>query len=90
VEQTKVTPQEAVELQQYIGYGASWLGPAIVSGEGCRVTDINGDTYIDCTSQAWSLALGYNHPEVIEAAIAQIRTLAHLSIEGRSLAVRGL
>ena len=77
MEQRKVTPQEAMELQQYIGYGASWLGPALVSGEGCRVTDINGDTYIDCTSQAWSLALGYNHPEVIEAAIAQIRTLAH-------------
>jgi len=27
------------------------------------------------TSQAWSLALGYNHPRFIEAAIAQIRTL---------------
>ncbi len=72
-----MTPERAAELQQYIGYGASWLGPALVSGEGCRVTDIHGRSYIDCTSQAWSLALGYNHPEVVEAAIAQIRTLAH-------------
>jgi 4-aminobutyrate aminotransferase len=78
VEYAKLTPQEAMELQQYIGYGASWLGPALVSGEGCRVTDIHGKSYLDCTSQAWSLALGYNHPEVIEAAIAQIRTLAHV------------
>jgi 4-aminobutyrate aminotransferase-like enzyme len=77
VEPTKLTPQEAAELQQYIGYGASWLGPALVSGEGCRVTDIHGKSYIDCTSQAWSLALGYNHPEVLDAAIAQARTLAH-------------
>ena len=74
----QLTPQEAAELQQYIGYGASWLGPALVSGQGCRVTDINGTSYLDCTSQAWSLALGYNHPEVIEAATAQIRTLAHV------------
>ena len=77
MEYMKLTPQEAVELQQYIGYGASWLGPALVSGEGCRVTDIHGKSYLDCTSQAWSLALGYNHPEVLDAAIGQARTLAH-------------
>ncbi len=77
MEQRPLTPERAAELQRYIGYGASWLGPALVSGEGCRVTDIHGASYIDCTSQAWSLALGYNHPEVIEAAVAQMRTLAH-------------
>ena len=78
MEQGRLTPQEAAELQQYIGYGATWLGPVLVSGEGCRVTDIHGTSYLDCTSQAWSLALGYNHPEVIEAAIAQLHTLAHV------------
>lgn len=78
MEHGKMSPEQAAELQQYIGYGASWLGPALVSGQGCRVTDINGTSYLDCTSQAWSLALGYNHPEVIEAATAQIRTLAHV------------
>lgn len=78
MEDAKLTPNEAMELQQYIGYGASWLGPALVSGAGCRVTDIHGRSYLDCTSQAWSLALGYNHPEVIGAAIGQARTLAHV------------
>jgi len=78
VDQSKLTPEQIAELQQYIGYGASWLGPVLVGGEGCRVTDINGNSYLDCTSQAWSLALGYNHPEVIEAAVAQIRRLAHV------------
>jgi len=73
-----LTPEDAARLQEFIGYGSSWLGPALVSGEGCRVTDIHGKTYLDCTSQAWSLALGYNHPEVIEAAVAQMRTLAHV------------
>ncbi len=74
----QLSPEEATRLQQYIGYGSSWLGPALVSGEGCRVTDIHGKSYLDCTSQAWSLALGYNHAEVIEAAVAQMRTLAHV------------
>ncbi len=78
MDQSKLTPEQIAELEQYIGYGASWLGPVLVGGEGCRVTDINGNSYLDCTSQAWSLALGYNHPEVIEAAVAQIRTLAHV------------
>lgn len=78
MEQSKLTPEKIAELQQYIGYGASWLGPVLVGGEGCRVTDIDGNSYVDCTSQAWSLALGYNHPEVIEAAISQIKTLAHV------------
>lgn len=78
MDQPKLTPEQIAELKQYIGYGASWLGPVLVGGEGCRVTDIDGNSYLDCTSQAWSLALGYNHPEVIEAAISQIKTLAHV------------
>ena len=78
MEQPKLTAQQIAELQQYIGYGAAWLGPVLVEGSGCRVTDIDGNSYLDCTSQAWSLALGYSHPEVIEAAVAQMRTLAHV------------
>jgi len=78
MDQPQLTPEQIAELQGHIGYGAGWLGPVLVGGEGCRVTDIDGNSYLDCTSQAWSLALGYNHPEVIEAAVAQIRTLAHV------------
>ena len=72
-----LTPEQVAELQQYIGYGAAWLGPVLVEGSGCRVTDINGKSYLDCTSQAWTLVLGYNHPEVMEAALTQARKLAH-------------
>jgi 4-aminobutyrate aminotransferase-like enzyme len=73
----RLTSGEIAALQQHVGYGSAWLGPVLVSGQGSRVTDIDGKSYIDCTAQAWTLALGYNHPEVIEAAVAQIRTLAH-------------
>ncbi len=75
---SKLTPEQIVELQQHIGYGAAWLGPVLVGGKGCRVTDIDGKSYLDCTAQAWTLALGYNHPEVIDAAVTQARTLAHV------------
>ncbi len=75
---SKLTAEQIAALQRYIGYGAAWLGPVLVGGQGCRVTDINGKSYLDCTSQAWTLALGYNHPEVIEAAVTQARTLAHV------------
>src|SRR3990170_5770287 len=73
----RLTPREIAGLMQHVGYGSAWLGPVLVSGQGSRVTDIDGKSYIDCTAQAWTLALGYNHPELIEAAVAQIRTLAH-------------
>ncbi len=72
-----LTPQELAELQKHVGYGSTWLGPVLVSGQGSRVTDIEGKSYIDCTAQAWTLALGYNHPEVMAAAVAQMRTLPH-------------
>jgi 4-aminobutyrate aminotransferase-like enzyme len=75
--QSRPTPQEIAELLQYVGYGSAWLGPVLVSGQGSRVTDIDGKSYIDCTAQAWTLALGYNHPEVMEAALAQMRMLPH-------------
>lgn len=75
---SSLSPEEIAELQRHVGYGAAWLGPTLVAGQGCRVTDIEGRSYIDCTAQAWTLALGYNHPEVTEAAVAQLRTLPHV------------
>ena len=72
------TPAEIAEMQRHVGYGSAWLGPVLVSGQGSRVTDIDGKSYIDCTAQAWTLALGYNHPEVVETAVAQVRTLPHV------------
>ena len=76
--ETSLTLEQIAELQRHVGYGATWLGPVLVAGDGCRVTDIDGKSYIDCTAQAWTLALGYNHPEVMEAALAQMRTLPHV------------
>lgn len=39
---------------------------ALKSATGCTVTDVEGRTYLDCLAGAGTLALGHNHPEVIE------------------------
>ncbi|MFG6148088.1 aspartate aminotransferase family protein [Halobacillus sp. B23F22_1] len=40
---------------------------AINKAEGIHITDMNGKTYYDCLAGAGTLALGHNHPVVIEA-----------------------
>ncbi|SDG77131.1 diaminobutyrate-2-oxoglutarate transaminase [Pseudomonas benzenivorans] len=38
---------------------------AIAKAEGVWVTDVEGNTYLDCLAGAGTLALGHNHPEVV-------------------------
>jgi diaminobutyrate-2-oxoglutarate transaminase len=40
---------------------------AIKKAEGLFVTDMNGKKYIDCLAGAGSIALGHNHPVILEA-----------------------
>jgi diaminobutyrate-2-oxoglutarate transaminase len=40
---------------------------ALKSGRGIRVWDVEGREYIDCLAGAGALALGHNHPVVVEA-----------------------
>jgi len=40
---------------------------AIEKAEGVYVTDVEGNTYFDCLAGAGTLALGHNHPVVVEA-----------------------
>ena len=37
-------------------------GVNLVKGNGIYVWDIEGNEYIDCTSQSYALTLGYSHP----------------------------
>lgn len=46
---------------------------ALASGQGTHVTDTDGTTYLDCLAGAGSLALGHNHPRVVEAIEAALR-----------------
>jgi diaminobutyrate-2-oxoglutarate transaminase len=49
---------------------ASHFPRMFVSGRGVRIADSEGREYIDCLSNAGTLALGHNHPEVKEAVHA--------------------
>lgn len=40
---------------------------AIAKAQGCRVTDVEGNEYLDCLAGAGTLALGHNHPAVIQS-----------------------
>jgi 4-aminobutyrate aminotransferase-like enzyme len=47
-------------------------------GEGAQLFDKAGHSYIDCTSQAWSLNVGYSHPKVISRVTEFIKSYTHV------------
>ena len=51
----------------------------IVEGEGCRVRDADGRTYLDLVAGIAVVALGHRHPAVTAAAHAQVDRLWHAS-----------
>lgn len=48
-------------------------------GQGCRVTDINGKSYLDALSGIAVSTLGHAHPRLVEAISAQAGRLLHTS-----------
>jgi adenosylmethionine-8-amino-7-oxononanoate aminotransferase len=54
----------------------------IERGEGVYVFDNNGKQYLEGMSGLWCTALGYGNEEVIEAATAQMKTLAYSHLFG--------
>lgn len=57
----------------------------IVSGEGCWVTDSEGNRFLDAVAGLWCAALGWGNEELVEAAADQMRRLAYYhSFKGRA------
>ncbi len=54
----------------------------IRSGQGVRLTDMEGNVYFDGTSSLWCAALGHRHPRLDEALIDQVGTIAHSTFLG--------
>ena len=48
------------------------------SGEGVRVTDVQGNTYIDAMSGLWLKNIGYGRKEVADAAYEQMLKLTYM------------
>jgi acetylornithine/N-succinyldiaminopimelate aminotransferase len=52
---------------------------ALVRGEGCRVWDADGRTYLDLFAGIAVSALGHAHPALTEAVTRQVAAIAHTS-----------
>jgi predicted acetylornithine/succinylornithine family transaminase len=50
-----------------------------VSGEGCRLFDTNGKSYLDFLSGIAVTSLGHSHPSIRDAVSAQVAKLLHVS-----------
>src|SRR5437773_10595959 len=48
---------------------------AVAEAAGSRITDVDGRVYIDFLGGAGTLALGHNHPELVEAVRDQLSRL---------------
>ena len=48
-------------------------------GQGCRVTDIDGKTYLDALSGIAVNTLGHNHPSLVKAISEQAARMLHVS-----------
>ena len=51
--------------------------PYIARAEGCRLYDVDGESYIDWMNAFGALSTGHAHPAVVEAASGAIATGAH-------------
>jgi 4-aminobutyrate aminotransferase / (S)-3-amino-2-methylpropionate transaminase / 5-aminovalerate transaminase len=49
----------------------------IERGEGARLTDVDGNTFIDFTGGVGCLNVGHSHPRVVEAAQEQLERFSH-------------
>lgn len=76
------TPENARWTERYQGalmntFGAPRL--SLVRGEGARVWDADGRTFLDLFGGIAVNALGHAHPALVEAVTRQVQTLGHVS-----------
>ncbi|MFZ5853887.1 MAG: aspartate aminotransferase family protein [Chloroflexota bacterium] len=77
--QTATAEELAAGRRALMGGGVAGQAAFIVDhGAGAVVVDTEGREYIDCTSQAWSLGIGYAHPKVAAAVAEQVHRYTHI------------
>ena len=69
--------EDIPQYEKYLMLGGGTPGPNLVKGKGVYVFDLEGNKYIDCTSQSWALHLGYAHPEINQAVREQMERTVH-------------
>jgi adenosylmethionine-8-amino-7-oxononanoate aminotransferase len=54
----------------------------VVSTQGCRIRLADGRELVDGISSWWSACHGYNHPHMVQAVEAQLKTMPHVMFGG--------
>ena len=50
-----------------LSYDSTFTYPLVIkTGLGCRIEDVDGNKFLDFTSNIGSCPLGYSHPEILE------------------------
>ncbi len=69
--------EDIPDYEPYLMLGGGTPGLNLIRGENIYVYDIDGNKYIDCTSQSWALHLGYCHPGINAAVKEQMEYSVH-------------
>ncbi len=73
-----MSAEEQKQCQKHVMLGGGTPGPVMVRGEGIRLTDAEGRSYIDCTSQSWAMYLGFSHPEIVGVIQEHAQRMTHM------------
>ena len=75
-----MTSQEIIDLNnKYLCSTYARFPVAFVRGEGCRLWDAEGNSYLDFFASLAVMNLGQCHPAVVKAVQEQVATLTHIS-----------
>lgn len=70
---------DRANFDQYVMNTYGRFPVAIARGEGCRLWDTEGKTYLDFVAGIATCTLGHGHPALIQAVSEQIQKLHHVS-----------
>ena len=70
--------EDIARYENKLMIGGGTPGVNLVKGKGIYVWDIEGRRYIDCTSQSYSLTLGFSHPDIVNIVQEQVQYLYHM------------
>ena len=80
-----MSPEQISACEKKVMLGSGQHGICFREGKGVRLTDVDGNSYIDCTAQGWALLLGHANEEIRQVAYEQMGMLTHLNQNSDSL-----
>ena len=81
-----ITPEQAAQYNDMVMLGSGGHGICFEKGKGVRLWDINGKSYLDCTSQGWAMYLGHANEEIRQTVYEHMGNLGHLNQNSDHLA----